>query len=92
MMKAIGCLKIIGCFKIKHTSFNFFVLFSYNHLKCYCFFLSQVDQHTHGGGEAGQARTLEEEEGLLFNFIVQLKPCFKRFVIHNETTQTFITY
>ena len=71
---------------IKHTSFYFFApVFSYNHVKCFFFHLRWTNQHTRRGGEAGQPRTLEEE-GLSFNFIVQFKQLFKRFVIYNETT------
>ena len=72
---------------IKHTSFYFFApaVFSYNHVKCFFFFhLRWINQHTRRGGEAGQPRILEEEEeeeGLSFNFIVQLKQLFKRFLI-----------
>ncbi len=74
---------------IKHTSFYFFAPeFSYNHVKCFVF-SPQVDQSINTrGGEAGQPRTLLLEEGLSFNFIVQFKQLFKRFVIYNETTQT----
>jgi hypothetical protein len=81
------CAAAAAAILIKHTSFYFFAaVFSYNHVKCFCFFhLRWTNQHTRRGDEAGQPRTLEEE-GLSFNFIVQFKQLFKRFVIYNETT------
>ena len=96
--KQLGCLKIIWllrccCSSSSSSSSNsdktyiflFFCSCCIFLQPCQMFFffhLRWTNQHTRRGGEAGQPRTLEEEEeGLSFNFIVQLKQLFKRFLI-----------